>query len=254
MSSGVFEESVEVSGDISLEAADDVATATSFACFPVCVGAGAVVVSESGEHDVVQCPVELTVAVAVDAVSVDDLAAGGWNRCDAAEHREGCSECTRPGCDQAQRITAALMGPMPFWSSRSGRMDRTMRRISFSCPAASAVRSRTRRASVRSTVTVVVVSRSHDACSRIFAAVRSMAGSFIPRNFARTGSGAAMTRLNTCRCASVDDVTAERRAAKSTDSACRSPAARGVPNWARERASRAARIASSGSDFAPLRR
>jgi hypothetical protein len=31
-------------------------------------------------------------------------------------------------------------------------------------------------------------------------------------------------------------------------------AVRGVPNWGRAIASRAARIASSGSDFAPLRR
>src|SRR4051795_10503345 len=68
------------------------------------------------------------------------------------------------------------------------------------------------------------------------------------------GSGAAITRLKTCSWASVEALIAERRAANSTDSAWRSPPARGVPNRGRAIASRAARIASSGSDFAPLRR
>src|SRR3954453_5772579 len=68
------------------------------------------------------------------------------------------------------------------------------------------------------------------------------------------GSGAAITRLKTCCWASVEALTAERRAANITDSAWRSPPLRGVPNRGRAIASRAARIASSGSDFAPLRR
>src|SRR3954453_7506728 len=68
------------------------------------------------------------------------------------------------------------------------------------------------------------------------------------------GSGARPTRLKTCGWASVEALIAERRAAKSTDSAWRSPPLRGVPHRGRAIASRAARIASSGSDFAPLRR
>jgi hypothetical protein len=67
------------------------------------------------------------------------------------------------------------------------------------------------------------------------------------------GSGAAITRLKTCCWASVEALTAERRAANSTDSAWRSPPLRGVPSRGRAIAFRAARIASSGSDFAPLR-
>ena len=47
---------------------------------------------------------------------------------------------------------------------------------------------------------------------------------------------------------------AERRAVSSTDRAWRSAPLRGVPSRGRAIASRAARIASSGSDFAPLRR
>ena len=111
-----------------------------------------------------------------------------------------------------------------------------------------------RRAKVRSATTVLVVSMSQEACTRRFAAVLSIAASFWPRNRARMGSGAAMTRLKTCCWASVEALIAERRAAKSTDSAWRSPPVRGVPNRGRAIASRAARIASSGSDFAPLRR
>src|SRR6478672_5420833 len=68
------------------------------------------------------------------------------------------------------------------------------------------------------------------------------------------GSGAAMTRLKTCCWASVEALIAERRAANSTDRAWRSPPLRGLPTRGRAIASRAARIASSGSDFAPLRR
>lgn len=105
-----------------------------------------------------------------------------------------------------------------------------------------------------SATTVLVVSVSQEACTRRFAAVLSIAASFWPRNLARMGSGAAITRLNTCCWASVEALIAERRAAKSTDSAWRSPPVRGVPNRGRAIASRAAPIASSGSDFAPLRR
>ena len=75
-----------------------------------------------------------------------------------------------------------------------------------------------------------------------------------PRSFERSCSGAAMTSAKSCCWAILAASTAERRAANSTESAWRSPVVRGVPSLARESASRAARIASSGSDFAPLRR
>lgn len=76
-----------------------------------------------------------------------------------------------------------------------------------------------RRAKVRSATTVLVVSVSQEACTRRFAAVLSIAASFWPRNLSRMGSGAAMTRLKTCCWASVEALIAERRAAKSTESA-----------------------------------
>lgn len=76
-----------------------------------------------------------------------------------------------------------------------------------------------RRAKVRSATTVLVVSVSQEACTRRLAAVLSIAASFWPRNLTRMDSGDAMTRLKTCCWASVEALIAERRAAKSTDSA-----------------------------------
>jgi hypothetical protein len=160
----------------------------------------------------------------------------------------------RPGWDQAHNTVAATIGPTPNSSSRSGRQPRMMAIMAFCSSRASFNIVCARRAKVRSATTVVVVSTSHDEWTRRFAAVFSIAASFWPRNLTRMGSGAAMTRLKTCCWASVEALIAERRAAKSTDSAWRSPPLRRVPTRGRAIASRAARIASSGSDFAPLRR
>ena len=129
-----------------------------------------------------------------------------------------------------------------------------MARIACSWSAASAVRAWARRARERRTVTVVVVSRSHDGWTRRRGGGGEHARELLPAEPVADRFGAAMTRLNSCRWASAAASTADRRAASSTDSACRSPLARGVPSRGRASASRAARIASSGSDLAPLRR
>ena len=50
----------------------------------------------------------------------------------------------------------------------------------------------------RNATTVLVVSMSQPARTRSLAAVLSIAATFWPRNRARIGSGAAMTRLKTC--------------------------------------------------------
>ncbi len=135
-----------------------------------------------------------------------------------------------------------------------GTPGRTIATIALRCSAASWVSTRKRRAKDRNASTVVLVSTSQDDCTRRPAAVASIPGSFCPRNLTRMGSGAAITRLNTCCWASVAACTAERRAASSTERAWRSPPLRGVPSRGRANASRAARIASRGSVFAPLRR
>ena len=66
--------------------------------------------------------------------------------------------------------------------------------IAFWCARASFNSACTRRAKVRSATTVLVVSVSQDECTRRCAAVLSIAASFWPRNRARMGSGAAITR------------------------------------------------------------
>ncbi|MEO7943359.1 MAG: hypothetical protein ABIR34_08160 [Marmoricola sp.] len=100
-----------------------------------------------------------------------------------------------------------------------GRRERTIAKIALRCSSASLVSARKRRAKDRNASTVVVVSTSQEECTRRLAAVGSIPGSFRPRNRARMGSGAAMTRLNTWSWASVAAWTAELRAANSTESA-----------------------------------
>ena len=120
-------------------------------------------------------------------------------------------------------------------SSRSGRQLRMMATIAFCSSRASFNIECARRAKVRSATTVLVVSVSQEACTRRFAAVLSIAASFWPRNLARIGSGAAMTRLKTCCWALVEALIAERRAAHSTDE--RASFTSGSPRLAQEQTS-----------------
>ena len=88
------------------------------------------------------------------------------------------SEWIRPGWDQAHNTVAATIGPTPNSSSRSGRQLRMMATIAFCSSRASFNIACARRAKVRSATTVLVVSTSHDECTRRFAAVLSIAASF----------------------------------------------------------------------------
>jgi len=62
LSSGVFELSEELAGDVALQASGDLAVGFAFASSALSVGAGGGVGAESGEYDHVDCSVELTVA------------------------------------------------------------------------------------------------------------------------------------------------------------------------------------------------
>lgn len=79
----------------------------------------------------------------------------------------------------------------------SGRQARTIFKIARWCSAASAFIASEPRARAFNAVAVELVSVSHDGLIRA-EAVFSIAGSFWPRKRARSSSGAAMTRLNTC--------------------------------------------------------
>src|SRR6266568_3178233 len=83
----VFEESVEVAGEVAFEAAGGLAAALSFAGSTLDVVDGRSVCSASGNDDLVECSVELSVAAAVEAVA-DRLAGGCRDRGDAGEPGE----------------------------------------------------------------------------------------------------------------------------------------------------------------------
>src|SRR6478735_7341936 len=65
----VFEESVEVAGEVALEAAGGFAAALSFSDSTLDVVDGRSVCSASGDDDLVECAVELPVAAAVEPVA-----------------------------------------------------------------------------------------------------------------------------------------------------------------------------------------
>jgi hypothetical protein len=75
----VLEESVEVAGEVALEAAGGLAAALSLADATLDVVDCRSVCSASGEDDLVECAVELSVAAAVESVA-DRLArrGGDW--------------------------------------------------------------------------------------------------------------------------------------------------------------------------------
>src|SRR6266545_3202291 len=83
----VFEEPVEVSGEVALEAAGGLAAAFAFLDSTLDVVDGRSVGSASGNDDLVECSVELSVAAAVEPVA-DRLAGRGRDRGGACESRE----------------------------------------------------------------------------------------------------------------------------------------------------------------------
>ena len=80
----VFEEPVEVSGEVALQAAGGLAAAFSFLDSTFDVVDGRSVCSASGDDDLVECAVELSVAAAVESVA-DRLARRGGDRGGAGE-------------------------------------------------------------------------------------------------------------------------------------------------------------------------
>jgi hypothetical protein len=186
--------------------------------------------------------VELAVARSVEP-HPHRLAAGGRDRGGPTQHGEG-----------GVAAAAARIGPTPHRLSRSGRQART--RVVMACvwSAISASRSWMRRARARRLATVAAVSTSQVARWRNRPQVLTRRGVVKPRSRPRRGSGAATTSAWSWRWASPAAWTAERLAASRTDNTTRWPAERSWASWSRPKASRGARVASSGSDLAPWRR
>ena len=78
----------ELSGDVALQAALDLADALAFGEAALHVALGGRVLAHADEHDGVQGAVELAVTAAVQAMT-DDGARGRFDRCDAGEPGEG---------------------------------------------------------------------------------------------------------------------------------------------------------------------
>src|SRR5207248_463991 len=112
----LFEESVEVAGEVALEAADRFAAALAVLDASLDVGDRGRVCATSGDEDNVQGAVESAVAAAVEPVA-DCLAGGGGDRCAARESGERCFGANPALCDQESRSWAAASGPTPGWSS-----------------------------------------------------------------------------------------------------------------------------------------
>jgi hypothetical protein len=85
----VFEESPGSACDVALEAASDLAVRFALGAPSVAVVAGGLVVVGAGDRDDVEGVVELSVAAAVEAVTVLALTRRRGQRCDAAEASEG---------------------------------------------------------------------------------------------------------------------------------------------------------------------
>lgn len=79
--------SEEGPGDVSLETATDFPLALAFGCAAVSVSLCGGVVAEAAHGDGVQGPVELSVTVAVEAMSYD-TAGGRFEGCDATQRGE----------------------------------------------------------------------------------------------------------------------------------------------------------------------
>src|SRR6476469_1721806 len=88
----------EFTGDVALEAAADVAVAQALVPALLDVGVGACAVPPAGQHDGVQCPVQLPVTAAVEAVPVGAslLAGSGLAPASAAN---AASSRHRPTCE-----------------------------------------------------------------------------------------------------------------------------------------------------------
>src|SRR6266542_6057752 len=112
----VFEEPVEVSGEVALEAAGGLAAAFAFLDSTLDVVDGRSVGSASGNDDLVECSVELSVAAAVEPVA--DRLAGGRDRGGAGESRE-CAGCTYSVSLQINQIVHAAEFVYPTRSPAS---------------------------------------------------------------------------------------------------------------------------------------
>src|SRR3990170_2899770 len=84
----LFEQPVDVAGEVALEQAHGLALALALADAAGDVGGGGWIVAAAGEDDLVEAVVELAVAAAVESVA-DEASGAGGDRCCACQPGEG---------------------------------------------------------------------------------------------------------------------------------------------------------------------
>jgi predicted component of type VI protein secretion system len=162
----VFEESVEVAGEVALEAAGRFAVALAFSDATLDVGDRRRVRATSGDEDHVQCAVESAIAAAVEPVA-DRLAGGGGDRGAAGEPRERGFACdpaaVRPG-DQdlrgGERTDTGLVEQLRRQLAGE-RLDLACELALFSGQLSDAARDRAQRLQRPAQLDVAVPVRSH---------------------------------------------------------------------------------------------
>jgi hypothetical protein len=117
----VFQEAIEVSGDVAGKAAFDLSAGLALGSTTSDVVAGGWLVLDPALDQGVQCVVELAVAVTVEPITGGDWPLFAGIGATPASMANAASEWIRPGWDQAHNTVAATIGPTPNASSRSGR-------------------------------------------------------------------------------------------------------------------------------------
>ena len=187
----VFEESVELSGDVPFETSAGFAGGFPFAGSFGDVGAGFGTVSGAADGDGVDCLVELAVASSVQSVT-GVLPGGGFEGC------HGPAERRRLRCGSGlggtrQSTCAAVMGPTPRWFNRWGARASTSSEIDSLRSSISVVSARMRLARLRSAC-LVAVSSLIGAVSRNRAHLVIWAVVVRPRSWSRRSTGAVTIR------------------------------------------------------------
>ena len=244
-----------MAGDVALEAAFDLAVGLAFGSCGVRRRRGWLGRSGAGKHDDVQGPVELAVAAAVEAVTGGHLADEAGIGATPARFANAASLRHAPGVGPGAQHVGGDDRPDALLA-RAGRVasDLMIARMACSWLGGFGLHGLIRRPRSRNTVGVGRWSRRPMMqLIRRRVAVVTMTASTGPgtgpaglRGRRRRGSGAGVAQPWTRR---------PRSGGRHAAPPARPLAARaGLPRWSRASASRPARTASRGSDFAPLRR
>ena len=150
-----LQESLELVGDVTDQAAFDLTVGLALGAASGGVGAGCRVDPQPDQDRGVQGLVELAVAGAIQP-NPHRLARGGRDRSGPTQHGEGGVRAAAAGMGPGAQHGGGHDRPTPDRVSRSGRQARTSPRMAWRWSAASAVSSRIRRAKLRKVAAVVV--------------------------------------------------------------------------------------------------